>query len=228
MLKIYEGKTKNVFQMDDGNVLLEFKDSVTGTQGEIDSGGNVVWGQIEGKGKASLRLTMHFFQLLEQANIDCHFVGIGPRPNTIIVKPAQSYGIEVICREKAWGSFVRRYGKHATQGMPLPSLVEFTLKDDEKGDPLITADALVALSIANLWEIEYMAKTAKQTTALIKADLAMKGLELIDIKYEFGAVEGRPMLIDEISGDSMRVAKDNVVLLPHELADAVLGVNETS
>jgi len=118
---------------------------------------------------------------------------------------------------------VRRYAKHVAQGKPLPSLVEFTLKDDERGDPLITKEALIALDIVGVEVAAYMEKTARKITNLIKTDLAGKKLELIDIKYEFGEVDGQPMLIDEISGDSMRVVKDGRVLLQDELAEAILG-----
>ena len=62
--KLYSGKTKDVFLQDDGNVLLYFKDAVTGAEGRIDSGANEVIGEVEGKGNASLRLTIHFFDLL--------------------------------------------------------------------------------------------------------------------------------------------------------------------
>lgn len=223
MQKIYEGKTKDVFTMEDGNIMLQFKDAVTGAEGKIDSGANAVVGEIEGKGIASLRLTVYFFELLHGAGIPSHFVAMGTEPNSIIVKSANSYGVEVICREKAWGSFVRRYGKYVTQGTPLPSLIEFTIKDDKQGDPLITTDALVALDIVSPAEAKYMARTAQEITALIKADLATRKLELIDIKYEFGNVNDEPLLIDEISGDSMRVVRDGKVLLPHELAPAILG-----
>ena len=223
MRKVYEGKTKDVFIMEDGNTMLQFKDAVTGAEGKIDSGANEVIGEIEGKGGASLRLTVHFFGLLHAAGIPSHFVAMGAAPNSIIVKSADSYGLEVICREKAWGSFVRRYGKYVVQGTPLPSLVEFTLKDDKRGDPLITTDALAALDIVTPTEAEYMARTAREITALIKADLASRNLDLIGIKYEFGAVDGYPLLIDEISGDSMRVVKDGKILLSNELAEAILG-----
>jgi phosphoribosylaminoimidazole-succinocarboxamide synthase len=209
--------------MDDGRIMLHFKDAVTGSDGKVDSGANEVIGEVAGKGQSSYRLTLYFFELLKEAGIPTHFVGVGPIDNSMIVESARSYGLEVICREKAWGSFVRRYGKHVTEGTPLPSLVEFTIKDDERGDPLITDDALVALNIVTDEEVHYMKKTARTITALLKKDLARKGLELIDIKYEFGEVDGRPLLIDEISGDSMRVVKDGQVLLQKELAGAILG-----
>lgn len=223
MQRVYVGKTKDVFIMDDGNVLLRFKDAVTGTEGRIDSGANEVIGEVAGKGGASFRLTLHFFEVLKKAGIPTHFVGLGPVENSIVVRNARSYGLEVICRERAWGSFVRRYAKYVEQGEPLPSLVEFTLKDDERADPLVTTDTLVALGIASRELVNYMEHAAREITAVIKADLAAKGLELIDIKFEFGEVEGEPMLIDEISGDSMRAVKDGRVLLQNELAQVVLG-----
>jgi phosphoribosylaminoimidazole-succinocarboxamide synthase len=220
--KLYSGKTKDVFLQDDGNVLLYFKDAVTGAEGRIDSGANEVIGEVEGKGNSSLRLTIHFFDLLQKAGIPTHFLGMGPAENTIIVKHARSFNLEVICREKAWVSFVRRYGQYVREGKPLPSLVEFTLKDDKRGDPLITEDALVALDIVSGETVDYMKDTARKATTIIKDHLTSRGLELIDIKYEFGEVEGKAIIIDEVSGDSMRVVKDGKVLMQKELALALL------
>lgn len=227
MKKLYTGKTKDVFLNADGNIVLRFKDSVTGTDGDIDSGANEVIGEIAGKGLASLRTTIYFFDLLKAAGIPTHYIGPGPEfglsDDTIVVKQARSYHLEVICREKAWGSFVRRYGKYVEQGRVLPSLVEFTLKDDQRGDPLITEDALVALGIVSAEAVEYMKRTAKEATAVIKQHLAEKGLELIDIKYEFGEVGGQTVIIDEVSGDSMRVVKQGKVLLQKELFAELFG-----
>lgn len=219
--KIYVGKTKDVFLTQDGDVLLFFKDAVTGSEGVIDSGANEVIGEIAGKGSASLLATVYFFKLLESHGLATHFIGVGEEfgfgPNTILVRNAKSYDLEVICREKAWGSFVRRYGKYVKQGDRLPSLVEFTLKDDQRGDPLITEDALVALDIVSREGVEHMKETARWATKLIKDHLAEKGLELIDAKYEFGEADGKIILIDEISGDSMRVIKGGEVLTSNEL-----------
>ncbi len=225
MERLYTGKTKDVFLTEDGNVLLYFKDTVTGSEGKIDSGANEVIGEIAGKGSASLLTTVYFFNLLHEEGIPTHFIGIGEEfgfaANTILVKRAKSYKLEVICREKAWGSFVRRYGDYVKQGDPLPSLVEFTLKDDARGDPLITEDALVALKIVPKEAAVHMKKTAQRTTQVIKNHLAQKGLELIDIKYEFGEVDGETLIIDEISGDSMRVVRDGEVLSQNELAHSL-------
>jgi phosphoribosylaminoimidazole-succinocarboxamide synthase len=219
--KLYNGKTKDVFLRDDGNILLVFKDAVTGANGKIDPGANEVVGEMAGKGNASLNLTVYFFDLLGQAGLLTHFISTGPDPCSLIVKKARSFDLEVICREKAYGSFVRRYGKWVKEGASLPSLIEFTLKDDERKDPLITEDALAALNILSADIIATIKTTAQQATAIIKADLAKYGLELLDIKYEFGEVDGQTVIIDEVSGDSMRVMKDGKILLPDEVYEAM-------
>ncbi len=224
MKKLYSGKTKEVFLRDDGDVLLRFKDTVTGTEeGVIDPGSNLVIGEVSGKGNSSMRLTMHFFGLLHAAGMTTHFVGPGPEPDTLVVKRARSFGLEVVCREKAWGSFIRRYGAFVDQGAPLPSVVEFTLKDDAREDPPINEESLVALGIATPEQVRHMQESAKKATALLKAHLADKGLDLVDVKFEFGEVEGRAVIIDEISGDCMRVLKDGKVLLQKDLAQLILG-----
>lgn len=223
MHRIYTGKTKDVFLRDDGNVLLRFKDTVTGVGDRIDSGANEVIGEVAGKGRSSFRLTLRFFELLHEAGIPTHFISVGPDENAIIARLARSFKVEVICRVKAWGSFVRRYGDYVREGDPLPSLVEFTLKDDERGDPLITEDALVALKIVSREAVDYMKVTARRATSLIAGHVNERGLELIDIKYEFGEVEGQTMIIDEVSGDSMRVARGGQILLQTELEEALLG-----
>ncbi len=221
--KIYSGKTKDVFLRDDGNILLRFKDTVTGTGDVIDAGSNTVIGEVSGKGNASLRLTVHFFSLLQKAGMTTHFIGVGPEPNTLLVKRAHSFKLEVVCREKAWGSFIRRYGAYIKEGTPLPSVVEFTLKDDAREDPPINEESLVALGIVTADQIRYMKESARRATAILKAHMAEKGLDLVDIKYEFGEIDGQTIIIDEISGDGMRVVKDGRVLLQKELAAALLG-----
>lgn len=219
---IYSGKTKDIYLYSEEQLLLYFKDSVTGTGSLLDPGGNEVIGEVAGKGSASLRSSVHFFELLTQAGIPTHYLGAGPGENCLLVKRARSFGLEVICREKAWGSFLRRYGGYAAEGSPLPSLVEFTLKDDDRGDPPITAATMAALQIASPAEVEYMEETARRVAALVKEELANKGLELIDIKFEFGEAGGRILLIDEISGDTMRVLQGDRVLLPNETVNFIL------
>ena len=221
MQSLYRGKTKDVFLQEDGNILLIFKDAVTGSEGKIDPGANEVIGELAGKGSNSLKLSVYFFDLLRRASLATHFISAGPEPNSMVVKRARSFDLEVICREKAYGSFVRRYGKWVKKGASLSSLIEFTVKDDDSGDPLITEDALVALNILPADSIATIKTMARQATCLIKDDLAKHGLELLDIKYEFGEVDGAIAIIDEISGDTMRVMKGSRLLMPDEVYDAM-------
>ena len=116
-------------------------------------------------------------------------------------------------------SFIRRYGALIESGADLPSYVETTLKDDEKGDPLITKDALVAIGVMTDEQYEDLKDMTQKITKIVADDLAAKGMELYDIKFEFGYdKDGNVMLIDEISSGNMRVYKDGVYVDPMTLS----------
>jgi len=224
MKHIYEGKTKTVYLQDDGNVLLKFKDDATGVNGVFDPGANAVGLSIAGMGNAGVRMSKFFFEKIEEAGIDTHYISADLENSTMVVKPAVFFGngLEVICRYRAVGSFIRRYGQYAKEGQVLNSLVEVTLKDDEAGDPLITKDALEMLGILKNGEYDTLKSMTQRICEIIKAELAKKGMELYDIKLEFGRVDGKVALIDEISGGSMRAYKDGKKLEPLDLAKALL------
>ena len=225
MTKIYDGKTKTVFSLPNGNYLLKFKDDVTGTDGVFDPGANTVGLSIAGMGNGGLRLTTHFFEMLKVGGVKTHYVKADVENCTMEVLPATMFGkgIEIICRYKAVGSFMRRYGQYAKDGQDLPALVEVTLKDDERGDPLIIKDALSALNILTNDEYESLKEQTKKICDMIKAELANHGCELYDIKLEFGRNNGQVILIDEISGGNMRVYKDGKIVDPLDLVKIVLG-----
>lgn len=225
MKKVYEGKTKNVYMMNDGNYFLEFKDDVTGENGVFDPGANQVGLSIEGMGRTGVRLTKFFFEKIEAAGIATHYISADTEKATMVVKPATLFGkgIEVICRLKATGSFVKRYGIYAKEGQELDFLVEVTLKDDERNDPPITKDTLAMLNILTNDEYDELKQMTQNICKIVKGELAKKGAELFDIKFEFGRVNGKVHLIDEISGGCMRVYKNGKQLEPMELADIILG-----
>ena len=227
MKLINKGKTKDVYVLEDGNYLLKFKDDVTGENGVFDPGANTVGLTMEGAGNAALRLTTHFFKVLEGKGISTHFIKTNIAESTMTVKQAELFGegIEVICRYRAVGSFLRRYGKYVEEGQPLDGLVEITLKDDERNDPLITSDALQMLGILSEDEYRILKKLTLEICEGVKAELSQKGLELYDIKLEFGRVgENREIaLIDEISGGNMRAYKDGVYIEPLKLEKILLG-----
>ena len=225
MEQVYKGKTKDVFKLEDGNYLLKFKDDVTGTDGVFDPGANTVGLSIEGVGKAGLRLTQFFFQKIQEAGWPTHYIDADIDNTTLTVKPAEVFGtgLEVICRFRAVGSFLRRYGAYAENAQPLDAFVEITLKDDDREDPPITKDALAMLGILTPEEYEELKMLTQKISTVIKDELMKLGLELYDIKLEFGKIDGKIALIDEISGGNMRVYKDGEVLVPLELTRIVLG-----
>ena len=219
MEKIYTGKTKDIYRQENGNYVLRFKDDVTGENGVFDPGANTVGLSIEGVGKEGLKITRYFFEILKSKGIKTHYIDSNIDENTMTVLPAKVFGkgLEVICRFKAVGSFVRRYGAYVSGGEDLDTYVEFTLKDDGRGDPLITKDALIMLGILSETEYEQIVALTKKICTIIKEVLHEKELTLYDIKLEFGRVKDEVVLIDEISGGNMRVYKGTRTVAPTEL-----------
>jgi phosphoribosylaminoimidazole-succinocarboxamide synthase len=217
----YTGKTKDVYELEDGNYLLKFKDDVTGVDGVFDPGANTVGLTLEGAGRAGLRLTKHFFEILKEKGIPTHYIDADIEQATMTVKPAEVFGkgLEVICRFRAVGSFLRRYGLYAQEGQPLDAFVEVTLKDDDREDPPISEDALDMLGILSKDEYQVLKALTQQIANVVKEELAKKDIELYDIKFEFGRVGGdkQIVLIDEISGGNMRAYKDGAYIEPLEL-----------
>ncbi|MGO1469753.1 MAG: phosphoribosylaminoimidazolesuccinocarboxamide synthase [Tissierella sp.] len=221
MKLLYKGKTKDVYELDENKVLLKFKDDVTGKDGKFDPGANEVGLSIDGIGKSGLKLTKYFFEKLNDLDIPTHYIEADIEKSSMTVLKADFFGegVEVICRYRAVGSFIRRYGLYAKEGDELDSYVEFTLKDDERGDPLITQEGLDILGIMKLEEYEKIEKLTRDICNVIKEELLKEGLELYDIKLEFGRVgdDKHIALIDEISGGSMRVYRGEEYIEPLEL-----------
>lgn len=95
------------------------------------------------------------------------------------------------------------------------AFVEVTIKDDERGDPTISKDALQLLGLMTFDEYEKVKELTVNICNIVKELLAEKSLDLYDIKPEFGKDgQGNIMLIDEISGGNMRVYKNETYLEP--------------
>lgn len=220
---VYSGKTKDLMQDEVGQYYFKFKDDVTGKDGVFDPGENQVGATIEGSGHSNVIVSTRFFKLLEEQGVPTHFVSSDVDNLTMHVKKASVFGqgLEVICRFKAVGSFIRRYGAYIESGTDLDSYVEFTLKDDERQDPLITQDALEQLGILKDGEYEELKRLTQSISQAIKDDLAKKDLELYDIKLEFGRIDGTDeiVLIDEVSGGNMRVFADGESVHPLDLVN---------
>ena len=218
---IYTGKTKDVFALENGNCLLKFKDDCTGKDGVFDPGENAVGLTIDGVGDVNLRMSIYFFEKINAAGITTHYVNANLDDTTMEVLPAKVFchGLEVICRYKAVGSFIRRYGDYIEEGADLPAYVEMTFKNDAKGDPLVIKDALVALGVMTDKQYDDIKDMTQKITKIVADDLKEKGLDLYDIKFEFGyAPNGDVMLIDEIASGNMRVYKDGEYIDPMTLS----------
>ncbi|MEG1583777.1 MAG: phosphoribosylaminoimidazolesuccinocarboxamide synthase [Anaerovorax sp.] len=224
MKKIYTGKTKDVYALENGNYMLQFKDDVTGTDGVFDPGANTIGLSIDGIGKANLAVSVKFFEILKVAGIKTHYVSADLDKGTMEVLPATVFGkgLEVICRHKAVGSFFKRYGDYITEGADLDSYVEMTLKDDVKGDPLVTKEGLIALNVMSDAQYEDTKAMTQKISGIVKDTLKTMGLDLYDIKFEFGYHKNEVILIDEIASGNMRVYKDGVIVDPVDLTKLIL------
>ena len=218
---VYTGKTKNVYALPNGNYLLKFKDDCTGKDGVFDPGMNEVGLTIDGVGDVNLRMSVYFFEKVNAAGIKTHFVSADLKNTTMEVLPAKVFGkgLEVICRYKAVGSFLRRYGDYVESGADLPAYVEMTFKDDAKGDPLVTKDGLIVLGVMTGEQYDEIKDMTQKITKIVADEMAARGLVLYDIKFEYGYdAEGKVMLIDEIASGNMRVYKDGEYIDPMTLS----------
>jgi len=222
---VFDGKTKSVYKLNDECYLLKFKDDATGEGGVFDPGSNKVGLVIEGMGRNSVRLSEYFFSKIEASGIHTHYIKADVENASMIVKKAVAFGkgLEVICRYRAVGSYIKRYGGYIEDGGELNGLVEFTLKDDAKNDPLITQDSLEALKILKQGEFELLKNLTKRISEIIKNEFSNKNAELYDIKIEFGKLsDGTIVLIDEISGGNMRVYHRGKKVGPLEISRLIL------
>ncbi len=218
---VYTGKTKDVFALDNGNYMLKFKDDCTGKDGVFDPGENAVGLTIDGVGDVNLRMSIYFFEKINAAGIKTHYISANLEDTTMEVLPAKAFGkgLEIICRYKAVGSFYRRYSDYIEEGADLPAYVEATFKNDAKGDPLVTKDGLVDLGVMTSEQYDDIKHMTQQITKIVADDLKEKGLDMYDIKFEFGYdAEGNVMLIDEIASGNMRVYKDGEYIDPMTLS----------
>lgn len=195
--QLYEGKAKKVFQTDDPKLLIvDYKDDATAFNGEKR-------GSIASKGIVNNTMSAIIFEMLEQKGIPTHLVKLlGDRET--LVKAVEIVPLEVIVRNVAAGSFSKRYGVEEGRPLARPAL-EFSLKNDDLGDPLINDDHILSLELATGEELSAIRDYALKINDALKDFFLKIGLKLIDFKLEFGRWEGKIILADEISPDTCRL-----------------------
>ena len=194
--QLYEGKAKKVFATDDPDVVIvDYKDDATAFNG-------LKKGTIAGKGVINNKMSNMMFRLMEQHGIATHYVEELSDRETA-VKKVQIVPLEVIIRNTAAGSFSKRYG--VPEGKKLPvTVLEFSYKNDELGDPLINDSQALAMELATPEEIQTIKNMALKVNEIMKEFFKTLNINLIDFKLEFGRFKGQIILADEISPDTCR------------------------
>ena len=194
---MYEGKAKKVYRTDYEKLyIVDYKDDATAFNG-------VKKGQIADKGIVNNTMSAIIFEMLESKGIPTHLVKLLSDRETL-VKAVKILPLEVIIRNVAAGSFSKRYGVEEGRALA-KTVLEFSYKNDELGDPLINDDHILALELATEAQLETVKIYEYAVNDALKEFFLDKGLKLIDFKIEFGVCDGEVILADEISPDTCRL-----------------------
>ena len=196
--QLYEGKAKKVYATDDEKLyIVSYKDDATAFNGEKK-------GTISEKGVVNNIMSNIIFELIAEEGVPTHFLEQLNDRDTL-VKAVTILPLEVIVRNRAAGSFSKRYGVEEGKELIISPL-EFSYKCDELGDPLINDDHIIALGIATEDDLKTVRKYALKVNEILKAFFLEIGLQLIDFKIEFGKTpDGIIILADEVSPDTCRL-----------------------
>jgi len=196
--KLYEGKAKVLYETDEKDkLIMEFKDEASAFDG-------VKKEKVKGKGELNNEISSILFELLQKEGIKTHYIE-KISPKEMLVWRAERFPLELVVRNYAAGSFVKRYG--VEEGKPLePPLVEFFMKSDELHDPMVCYSHVRVLGLAPPELLPEMENIGLKVNEILKSLFSKKGLLLVDFKLEFGVLpDGSLAVVDEISPDSMRV-----------------------
>jgi phosphoribosylaminoimidazole-succinocarboxamide synthase len=194
---VYAGKAKSLYRTDTpGELLVQFRDDITAFDGERKD-------VITRKGAWNARVSAKLFGLLEENGIPTHFIRMDG-DSAMIVRDLAMIPLEVIVRNRAAGSLVRRYP--FTEGTPLnPPVIVIDYKDDARHDPMINDDIIIALDLLSRDELATVREMALRVNEVLVRFFDSIGISLVDFKLEFGKDRGNIVVGDEISMDSMRL-----------------------
>jgi phosphoribosylaminoimidazole-succinocarboxamide synthase len=199
--KIYEGKAKILYEGPEPGTLIQyFKDDATAFNAQKKA-------VLEGKGVINNRISEFVMTRLNSIGVQNHFIKrLNLREQ--LIRELEIIPLEVVCRNIAAGSFSQRFGQ--AEGQPLPrSIIEFYLKDDKLGDPMVTEEHITAFNWASTQEIDDMMALTLRVNDYLSGMFGAVGITLVDFKVEFGRIwendYARVILADEISPDSCRL-----------------------
>lgn len=193
---LHEGKAKKVFLTDNSDLVIqEFKDDATAFNAKKK-------GSIQNKGVVNNAISCTLFTFLGENGIPTHFVEqLSDRD--MLCRHLDIIKVEVVVRNVAAGSLVRRYGFKEGFVLETP-IIELYLKDDDLDDPLMNESHAVALGLASYEELDRLKELAAAINTLLRSFFADRKLNLVDFKLEFGRHNGTILLGDEISPDTCR------------------------
>jgi len=197
MKLLYTGKAKSVYEIDEDTVFMEFRDDLTAGDGAKKESKSK-------KGALNAEISAKLLGVMEENGIPTHFIEY-QRPNRHVVKKVKILPLEVICRNLATGSLLKRYPFKAGQKLS-PPIIEMGYKSDEYHDPMLNDDTALALGLASSREeLDEIRKITLKVNRVLKDFLLPRGIILVDFKLEFGYDRsGKLLLADEISPDTCR------------------------
>ena len=199
--KIYEGKAKIIYATNDKNLVIQyFKDDATAFNNQKKT-------TIEGKGVLNNRISEHILSNLSQIGIKNHLVKrLNMREQ--VIKLVEIIPVEFIVRNVATGSITKRLGIEDGTVLKEP-LIEYCLKDDSLGDPLISEEHILTFDWASKTEVDKIKKMLLRINDFMIGMFRGVGIKLIDFKLEFGRIKidgkNEVILADEISPDTCRL-----------------------
>ena len=203
--KLYEGKAKIIYTTNDKNLVIQhFKDDATAFNNQKKD-------LIEGKGILNNRISEHVLTQLNNVGIKNHLVKrLNMREQ--LVKLVDIIPLEFIVRNIATGSLTKRLGIEDGTVLDYP-LIEYCLKNDELGDPIVSREHILAFNWLNVFEIDWIDEQLKRINDFLQGMFRGVGIKLVDFKVEFGKLEvdGKTQIIlaDEISPDTCRLWEAN-------------------
>lgn len=199
---LYSGKAKSIYTTDNPSELIaEFKNSLTAFNAKKKD-------EQDGKGALNAQISAALFQFLEKYGIESHFIKLESE-NTMRIKNLKMIPLEVVVRNIATGSLVKRYGIEKGKVLPLP-IVELYYKEDTLDDPLMNDDHVLSFGLLNnTEELETIKYLALKVNSLLLTFFKAKNIQLVDFKLEFGYNQNNELILgDEMSPDNLRLWDD--------------------
>ena len=197
--KLYEGKAKIIFATSDKNVVIQhFKDDATAFNNQKKT-------IIEGKGILNNRISEHILSSLADVGIKNHLIKrLNMREQ--LVEMVNIIPIEFVIRNIATGSLTKRLGIEEGTVLDYP-LIEYCLKDDKLGDPIISREHILNFKWLKVTELDLINEQCLRINDYLQGLFRGIGIKLVDFKLEFGKTKSNEtiMLADEISPDTCRL-----------------------